>query len=193
MRRGQATRTAILDHGIELATQIGLEGLTIGRLASDLGLSKSGLFAHFRSKEELQLEMLRTAAAQFVEKVMAPAFRKPRGLPRLRALFEAWLEWQRNGCVFVTASVELDDQPGRVRDYVAGQQQALMDSLTRSAEIAIEEGHFRKDLDAQQFAFEMEAVYLVFHHAHRLLRDPKAARRARAAFQRLIDSSAAPA
>ena len=193
MTKGADTRQRILDYAFRLAARDGLGGVSLGSLADDIGLSKSGLFAHFRSKEELQLEMLRTAAAQFIENVMAPAFRKPRGLPRLRALFENWLDWQRNGCIFVTASVELDDQPGRARDYVAEQQQALMDSLTRSAEIAVDEGHFRKDLDAQQFAFEMEAIYLVFHHAHRLLRDPKAARRARAAFQRLIDFAAAPA
>jgi len=196
MTKGGETRQRILDNAFRLAARDGLKGVSLGALADDIGLSKSGLFAHFRSKEELQLEMLRTASAQFVENVMAPAIRKPRGVPRLRAMFDNWLAWataQEGGCLFVAASIELDDQPGRVRDFVAQQQQALMDAVALAAEIAKQEGHFRKDLDPQQFAFEMEASYLAFHHAHRLLRDPKAARKARAAFNRLMESSAAPA
>ncbi|MCA1828342.1 MAG: TetR/AcrR family transcriptional regulator [Myxococcales bacterium] len=195
MTKGADTRQRILDNAFRLAARDGLGGVSLGTLADDIGLSKSGLFAHFRSKEELQLEMLRTASMQFVENVMVPALRKPRGVPRLRAMFDNWLAWastQQGGCIFVTASVELDDRPGRVRDYVAQQQQALMDAIARAAEISKTEGHFRKDLDVEQFAFEMEAIYLVFHHAHRLLRDPKAAKRARAAFNRLIQTAAAP-
>jgi AcrR family transcriptional regulator len=194
MTKGADTRQRILQNAFRLAARDGLGGVSLGALASDIGLSKSGLFAHFSSKEELQLEMLRTASAQFIEVVLAPAFKKPRGLPRLRAMFDNWLAWatsQEGGCIFVTASVELDDRPGRVRDFVYEQQRSLMDAMARSAEIAKEAGHFRRDLDPQQFAFELEAIYLVFHHAYRLLRDPKAARRARAAFDRLIDSSAA--
>lgn len=194
MAKGDVTRQRILENAFRLAARDGLEGVSLGSLADNIGLSKSGLFAHFKSKEELQLEMLRTASAQFVETVLVPAFKKARGIPRVRAIFDNWLEWlsQRNGCLFVAASVELDDKPGRVRDYVAEQQRSLAAALARAAEIAKEEGHFRKDLDAQQFAFDLSAIYLAFHHAHRLLRDPKAARKARTAFERLIELSAAP-
>src|SRR5437870_5094211 len=129
MSKGEVTRQRILDNAFRLAARDGLGGVSLGALADDIGLSKSGLFAHFRSKEDLQLEMLHTAAALFVENVMAPAFRKPRGVPRLRAMFDNWIQWssQQGGCIFVTASVELDDRPGRARDYVVEQQQALMD------------------------------------------------------------------
>src|SRR5215470_3801384 len=153
MTKGTDTRQRILGNAFRLAARDGLGGVSLGALAGDIGLSKSGLFAHFRSKEELQLEMLRTASEQFVESVVRPAFRKPRGIPRLRAVFENWLAWatsQQGGCIFVTASVELDDQPGRVREYVARQQQAWADAVARAAQIAKDEGHFRKDLDPQQ-------------------------------------------
>jgi AcrR family transcriptional regulator len=195
MTKGAETRERILQNAFRLAARDGLGGVSLAALAGDIGLSKSGLFAHFSSKEELQLEMLRAAAASFIETVMEPAFRKARGVPRLRAMFDNWLAWataQEGGCIFVTASVELDDHPGRVRDYVYEQQRSLMDALAKAAEIAKDAGHFRKDLDPQQFAFELEAIYLVFHHAHRLLRDPKAAKKARIAFDRLLESSAAP-
>src|SRR5436853_7635330 len=117
MTKGADTRQRILDNAFRLAARDGLGGVSLGSLAGDIGLSKSGLFAHFRSKEELQLEMLRTASMQFIENVMVPALRKPRGVPRLRAMFDNWLEWataQQGGCIFVAASVELDDRPGPV-------------------------------------------------------------------------------
>ena len=194
MTKGADTRQRILDRAFRMAARDGLEGLSIGGLADHLGISKSGLFAHFKSKEELQLEMLRAASAQFTEKVLIPAFQKQRGIPRLRAVFENWLDWlsQQNGCIFITASVEMDDRGGRVRDYVVEQQRALRDALARAAEITKEAGHFRKDLDTEQFAFDLSAIYLSYHHAFRLLHDPKALKKARAAFDRLIQSSAPP-
>src|SRR5512132_1431572 len=119
MRKGEATRAAILDRGVRLATQIGLEGLTIGRLATDLGLSKSGLFAHFHSKEALQIQVLDAAAERFVEKVVRPAVRQPRGEPRVMALCDQWLAWAKTtsgpgGCLFVAAAAEFDDRAGAV-------------------------------------------------------------------------------
>jgi AcrR family transcriptional regulator len=195
MSKGIDTRARILDTAFRLAARDGLEGLSLAGLANQLGLSKSGLFAHFKSKEELQLEMLRTGSLRFVEAVLLPAFQRPRGLPRIRHLFENWLHWASDpslpgGCVFVAAAAELDDREGAVRDYVEEQQGDLVRALARSASIAVEEGHFRKDLDVEQFAFDLLGIYLVFHHARRLLRDPKAARRARNAFARLLESSA---
>ena len=195
MAKGLDTRARILDTAFRLAARDGLEGLSLGSLAAEVGLSKSGLFAHFSSKEELQLEMLRVASTYFIDKVMTPAFRHARGLPRVRALFENWLRWATDpslpgGCVFVAAAAEVDDEDGPVRAYVAGQQQALLAAIARAARLAIEAGDFRRDLDVDQFAFDLISTYLGFHHAHRLLRDPRSEQRARRAFKRLVEDAA---
>jgi AcrR family transcriptional regulator len=196
MPKGQQTRDRILDTAFRLAARDGIEGLSLGGLAGELGMSKSGLFAHFGSKEELQLEMLRTAADRFVAKVLLPSFRESRGLPRIKALAENWRRWATDpslpgGCIFVAASAELDDRDGPVRAYVVEQQRALLDAIARAARIAIEEGHFRRELDVQQFAFEFQGIYFAFHHAQRLLRDGAAATRAKRAFARLVEDAAA--
>jgi AcrR family transcriptional regulator len=193
MRKGEATRAAILEHGVELATETGLDGLTIGRLATDLGLSKSGLFAHFRSKEALQIQVLDAAAERFVEEVVRPAVKKPRGEPRLAALFERWLAWTKSnsgpgGCVFVAAAAELDDRPGRVRDRLVALQKGWLEVVATVYRTGVEEQHFRSDVDAEQFAYELYSVMLGFHHAERLLRDPRADARANAAFERLLST-----
>jgi len=193
--KGTETRDRILDTAFRLAAREGLDGLSLAALAGKLGLSKSGLFAHFDSKEELQLEMLRVASERFVDKVMRPAFKHPRGLPRVRALFENWRRWATDpslpgGCVFVAAAAELDDRDGPVRAYVVSQQRGLLQAIARAAKLAVEVGHFRRDLDVEQFAFEFLAIYLAFHHAQRLLRDPRAEQRARRAYMRLVDDAA---
>src|SRR3989442_4736901 len=155
MKKGDATRTAILDRGIELATQIGLEGLTIGRLASDLGLSKSGLFAHFRSKEALQIQVLDAAAERFVEEVVRPAVRKPRGEPRMAALFDSWLAWTRTtgpgGCLFGAAAAELDDRPGAGRDRPVALQKGGLGTVAVIFRTGVAERHFREDLEPDPF------------------------------------------
>ena len=193
MRKGEATRAAILEHGVELATEAGLDGLTIGRLATDLGLSKSGLFAHFKSKEALQIQVLDAAAERFVEEVVRPAVKKPRGEPRLAALFERWLAWTKSnsgpgGCVFVAAAAELDDRPGPVRDRLVALQKGWLEVVQTVFRTGVEERHFRSDVDAEQFAYELYSVMLGFHHAERLLRDPRADSRANAAFDRLLST-----
>ena len=195
MTKGTETRDRILDTAFRLAARQGLDGLSLAALAGKLGLSKSGLFAHFDSKEELQLEMLRVASERFVDKVMRPAFKQPRGLPRVKALFENWRRWATDpslpgGCVFVAASAELDDRDGPVRAYVVSQQRGLLQTIARAAALSVEVGHFRRDLDVEQFAFEFLAIYLAFHHAQRLLRDPRAEQRARRAYMRLVDDAA---
>jgi AcrR family transcriptional regulator len=130
MPKGAATRDRIIDHAFRVATVEGIGGVTLGRLAADVGMSKSGLFAHFRSKEELQLEVLRVAAERFTETVVKPALAAPRGLPRVRAVFERWMTWTADedcmpgGCLFAAAGVELDDQPGVLRDALADAQAA---------------------------------------------------------------------
>jgi len=196
MAKGPQTRDRILDTAFRLAARDGLEGLSLSALAAEIGLSKSGLFAHFTSKEELQLEMLRVASERFVEEVMAPAFKQPRGLPRLRAFFEAWRRWATDpslpgGCIFVAASAELDDRDGPVRAFVVSQQRELLQAIARTARICVEEGHFRRDLDVEQLAFEVLAIYLAFHHSHRLLRDPRAEQQLRRAYTRLVEDAAA--
>ena len=194
MSKGELTRHAILEHATLLASRVGLEGLTIGTLADDLDLSKSGLFGHFRSKETLQIQVLEHAAASFVEIVVRPALREPRGAPRIRALFDRWLEWTRagplpGGCLFVAAATELDDQPGPVRDRLQELQREWLSVLATSFRKGIEEGHFRADADPDQFAQDLYGVALAYHHAHRLLQDPKAEARARHAFEALLSTA----
>jgi AcrR family transcriptional regulator len=192
--KGEETRERILERAFRLASRDGLEGLSIGGLAAELGLSKSGLFAHFGSKEELQVEVLRAAAIRFEAQVMRPAFRAPRGEPRVRALFDNWLQWLQDasspgGCLFLAASTELDDKEGRPRDFLVGMQRQLLQSLAKTARLAIEAGHFRGDLDCDQFAFELNGLLLGHSHFRRLLRDPRAESRTRGAFDRLVRSA----
>ena len=195
--KGEQTREAILVHALGLATRIGFEGLTIGRLADDLQMSKSGLFAHFRSKEALQLEILRMASVRMIETVVKPALAAPRGEPRVRALFERWLAWEQSpslpgGCPFMAASFELDDRPGPVRDFVVQNLRDWMDTLAGAARIAVHEGHFRTDLDCEQFAHDCQGIGLAFVHASRLMRDAKAHARAANAFEALLGACRAP-
>lgn len=199
MGKGEKTRATILQMALADASERGLEGLSIGGLAERAHMSKSGLFAHFGSKDELQLAVLAEAVDRFVELVIAPALKEPRGEPRFRALFERWLQWARQdfqpgGCIFLAAAVELDDRPGPARDRLVASQRDWLDVLANAARIAVEEGHFRRDLDVAQLAFEMYAMAQGFHQLERLMRDPRAEARARAAFERLMcDARAKPA
>lgn len=180
-----------------LATRVGFEGLTIGRLATDLRMSKSGLFAHFRSKEALQIAVLRMAGARLVDEVVKPALSAPRGEPRVRALFKGWLAWEQSpslpgGCPFVTASFELDDQPGPVRDFVVQGLRDWSDTLAGAARIAVQEDHFRADLDCEQFAHDCQGIALAYVNASRLMHDPKALARAETAFEALLRAARTP-
>ena len=191
MRKGANTRHAILTHATGLASQVGLTGLTIGALADHLQLSKSGLFAHFRSKEALQIQVLEHAAASFVEAVVRPALQQPRGEPRMRALFERWLEWEQaealpGGCVFVAAASELDDRPGPARERLVELQRQWLDVIATSVRKSVEAGQFRADADPEQFAQDLYGVMLAFHHQARLMGDVRAATRARRAFDTLV-------
>lgn len=190
--KGSRTKQAILDHAAGVARSVGLEGLTIGQLATRLRLSKSGLYAHFRSKEALQREVLDQAALSFAQQVVRPALATPRGVPRLEALFERWLQWARpgvsGGCVFVQAAAELDDRPGPVREHLVELQQSWMDCLARIVRAGVECGAFRPDLDPEQVAHDLYGIMLSYHHAARLLRDPHAEARARRSFRALLDS-----
>lgn len=194
MSKGEATRQVILDLAYTRARAGGLESLTIGTLAAELHLSKSGLFAHFGSKEALQLAVLDHAVALFVDNVVRPGLRAPRGEPRLRALFDNWTAWGLNhdsigGCLFVAAAIELDDRPGPVRDRLVASQQDWLDTLASAVRAAIREGHFRADVDPEQFAFDLYGVLLSSHHARRLMGDPAAFDRARRAFEGLLHAA----
>ncbi|HET8647658.1 MAG TPA: TetR/AcrR family transcriptional regulator, partial [Vicinamibacteria bacterium] len=196
VRKGELTRQAILEQAATLASQVGLEGLTIGSLAEALELSKSGLFAHFRSKEALQIQLLDFAVERFVDAVVRPALGAARGEPRLRALFEGWVDWARtgtarSGCVFVAASTELDDQPGPVRDRLVRLQKDWLEFITQAYRVAVSEGHLAGG-DPEQFAHDLYGIMLGWHHAARLLRDPRAESRARAAFEALLSAARAP-
>lgn len=193
MSKGAETREAILDTASRLARSVGLGGITIGTLAANAELSKSGLYAHFRSKESLQIQILEHTRARFVAEVLAPSLSTPRGEPRVRALFENWLAWdgKEGGCLFVAASSELDDQPGPVRDHLVRYQQDWLDSLAEIFRTGVSEGHFRPDADPEQFAFEEDGVMLSHHMSSRLLSDTRSAARARQAFESLLDRARA--
>jgi AcrR family transcriptional regulator len=192
--KGDETREVILDRAVRLASQAGLSGLSIGKLAEDLEMSKSGLFAHFQSKETLQLQVLGRASHLFVQAVVRPALAAPRGEPRLSALFERWLAWTKTsslpgGCLFVAAAAELDDRPGPVRDRLVSLQRDWLDLIANVARTGVAAGDLLEDLDADQFAHDLYGVMLGYHHAARLLRDPRAEDRARAGFDRLVKSA----
>lgn len=190
MSKGEATRQVVLDRAVEVASRLGLAGLTIGSLASEVELSKSGLFGHFRSKEALQLQVLAHARQSFTDQVVHPALAAPRGEPRLRTLFEAWLVVGREsapGCLFVSAATEFDDQPGAVREQLVRDNRDLMESIAQMFRTGVSEGQFKPDADADQFAFELHSLMLGLFHSYRLMDDPLAVKRARRAFERLID------
>ena len=194
MNKGAQTKQHIARKAITLASKVGLEKLTIGGLAKTIGMSKSGLFAHFTSKEGLQIHVMEAAVEMFTLRVIKPALKEPRGEPRLRAIIKNWIDWENSslmpgGCLFIGAATEFDDCPGATRDFIANNQQQWWDFIAGAAKIAVAEGHFRKDLDSKQFAYELLSLFLGYHQLSRLLKDPKADRRLRAAFEALIERS----
>ena len=191
MSKGQQTRQAILDQAVDLASQVGLEGLSIGSLAANAQMSKSGLIAHFGSKEQLQIATLLRGQERFKESVIGPALREPRGLPRIEALLELWLQWLQGsnmpgGCVMLGAATEYDDRPGPVRDTVEAGFRELRGAIAKSVRLAIEAGHLKADTDPWQFAFEFFAIVLAAAHDWRLHADTRMAERARRAFARMV-------
>jgi AcrR family transcriptional regulator len=196
MSKGAATRHQIVETALERAGEVGLEGVTLGTLAGQLQLSKSGVFAHFRSKEALQLAVLEEASERFAEQVVRPALAEPRGEPRVRALFERWIGWFHQstsfrGCFFLSLASEYDDRPGAVRDAVVESQRRWIELIRGAAKRAIEVGHFRADLDPAHFAFEFTALGMALQYHGKLVADPAAERRARAALDGLLERSRA--
>jgi AcrR family transcriptional regulator len=188
--KGQQTRAAILEAALGLASHMGLEGLSIGALAEVTQMSKSGVFAHFGSREELQISVIREYHARFEEAVFFPAIREPRGLPRLRALFELWVRQVSveldSGCIYISGAVEFDDRPGPVRDALASMVRAWHAALERAIGLAVETGELRTDTDPTQMLFEVHGLILALHHDARFLRIPGALDRARAGFERTL-------
>ena len=195
--KGRQTRAAILDAALTLASQKGLEGLSIGVLADVTAMSKSGVFAHFGSREELQIAVVHEYHARFEAEVFAPALLEPRGLPRLRALFERWLRRVSaevdSGCLYISGAVEFDDRPGPVRDALVTMVRTWQQALGRAIEAAIGEGHLRDDTDPAQLLFELHGFVLALHHDARFLCNAGAAARARVAFERLLADCASAA
>jgi AcrR family transcriptional regulator len=196
--KGEQTRTAILDAALDIASKLGLEGLTIGSLADATGMSKSGLFAHFGSREELQLAVLEHAAQLYGEKVFVPVLKIERGLPRLRALFERWLDWTiesglPGGCIMISTAIEYDDRPGPIRDAAIENQHRGNAITQKAVRLAIEEGHLMPGTEPEQISFEMLGIVLASHNHRRLLGDKEARKRALKAFDELVSRYATPA
>jgi AcrR family transcriptional regulator len=179
--KGERTRVAILDRAVDLASAEGLEGLTIGRLAADLGMSKSGLFAHFGSKQDLQLATVAAAAERFRVAVVEPALAAPAGAPRLRALVDRYMEGltlYSGGCFWTAASIEYDDRPGPVREAIAATLDAWTGELARQARLA-------GIADPERFAFELYSLTVGANTRYRLSDDPRVLEWARASLRRL--------
>jgi AcrR family transcriptional regulator len=192
MRKGELTRAAILDVALELSSRDGLEGLTIGLLADRMNMSKSGVFAHFGSREDLQLEVVKLYHHRFEQEVFFPSVRELRGLPRLQSMFDRWLARVSveiaSGCIYISGAVEYDDRPGPIREELVKMVQAWQGALQRSARQAIEVGDLRPDTDAEQLVYEMYGLILALHHDARFLRMPGSVERARRGFERLIEN-----
>ena len=189
--KGLQTHAAILDAALKIAIRDGLEGLSIGMLADAMGMSKSGVFAHFGSREDLQIALIDEYARRFMDDVFFPALQKPRGLPRLTAMFENWLHRVQtieipNGCVFISGAVEFDDREGPVRDRMVTVNRGWQGEMRVAVRQAVECGHLRADCDPEQLVFELYGVMLALHHDARLLRDVRAVERARRAFDRTV-------
>lgn len=194
-RKGDQTRAAIVTAAVEMASREGLEGLTIGSLAEQMGMSKSGLFAHFGSREELQLAVLKHYERRFVDDVLRPAVQKPRGLPRLEAILERWVAFLArelaHGCILIAGAVEYDDRPGPQREQMVEIISGWKNELLKAIRQAVAEGHLRRGLDAHQMVFEIYGLMLAMHQDARLLRSPDSVRRARAGLKRLVSAALA--
>lgn len=196
MTVAEKTRERILRHGLDLLSQAGLSGVTLGILAERVGMSKSGLFAHFRSKDEVQIGLLDYMEEFAYERVIAPAMDAAPGLPRLEVLFAQWCGWAQRaglpgGCPVAAGLFELDDIDGPVRDKIFSMQTGWRSFLSGLVVEAIDAGHFRKDLDVEQFVWELNGIYLSHHASHRFLREKGADARAQTAFRALVQRAEA--
>jgi len=192
-RKGDQTRAAIVETAVEVASRDGLEGLTIGTLADQMQMSKSGVFAHFGSREDLQLAVLKAYVARFVDEVLRPSIQKPRGLPRLEAILDRWVSFLARelarGCIMIAGAVEYDDRPGPLREAMVDIITGWKAELQKAIRQAVAEGHLDSTANAPQMVFEIYGVMLAMHQDARLLRSADSARRARAGLRRILDSA----
>ena len=192
MRKGELTRAAILDVALDLASRDGLEGLTIGLLADKMNMSKSGVFAHFGSREDLQLEVLKLYHHRFEQEVFFPSVKEPRGIARLRAMYARWVKRVSvevaSGCIYISGAVEYDDRPGPIHEELMAMVGAWQAALLRCVQQCIEIGDLKAGSDAQQMVYEMYGLILALHHDARFLRIPGSLERAGTGFERLIVS-----
>ncbi len=197
MRKGELTRAAILDVALDLASRDGLEGLTIGLLADRMNMSKSGVFAHFGSREDLQIEVLKLYHQQFEQEVFYPSMKEARGLPRLQGMFSRWIKRVTveiaSGCIYISGAAEYDDRPGAIREELVGMVLAWQDALFRCVQQASEMDHLRPGTDPQQMVYEMYGLILALHHDARFIKRPGSVERAYAGFERLLESYQNPA
>ena len=197
MHKGQQTKAAIVDAALGLATQIGLEGLSIGVLAEVMHMSKSGVFAHFGSREELQISVVREYHVRFEEEVFFPALQAPRGLPRLQVMFQNWMKRTSveidSGCLYISGAVEFDDRPGPVRDALAESVKVWLAAMHRAIVQAKETGHLRADAEEQQMAFEIHGLILALHYEARFLKTPCSIDRANKGFANIVTRYGNPA
>jgi AcrR family transcriptional regulator len=188
--KGQQTRASIVSAALALAEQLGLEGLSIGAVAERMRMSKSGVFAHFGSREELQLSVLAEYERLFTQEVFEPALAQPRGLPRLHALFDNWMKRVaqeiESGCLFISGAVEFDDRPGTVRDALVRVVQAWLLALERAVQQAADAGHLSANDQESQVVFEIHGLILALHFEARFLNKPGALMRARRGFEHVL-------
>lgn len=188
--KGQQTKVTIIDAALGLAAQIGLEGLSIGALAEITGMSKSGVFAHFGSREELQISVIREYHARFEAEVFYPALQADRGVPRLQAMFDNWMARTSaeidSGCIYISGAVEFDDRTGPVRDALASSVTVWQSAVQRAVALAQQAGHLRPEVSPLQVAFELHGLILALHYDARFLKAPGAAERARQGFSALV-------
>ena len=191
LQKGQQTKAAIIDTALGMATQIGLEGLSIGAVADAMQMSKSGVFAHFGSREELQISVIREYHQRFEHELFFPAMELPRGLPRLKALFDNWMQRTSaeidSGCLYISGAVEFDDRPGPVRDALASSVKTWLTALHRAVLQARDEQHLSKDTDATQMSFEIHGLILALHYEARFLKSAQSLQRARLGFEHILE------
>lgn len=191
MKKVQNTRIAIVDSALNQAVKIGLEGVSIGSIASAVGMSKSGLFAHFKSKEGLQLAVVEEANSRFLNEVFMPAQKKPKGLTRLKAYYQNYIGWIAgkrgvSACPFITFVQEYDDRPGAIHDLLVESQQNWRDTLAFAARDAIKNNEISDAISPEQISFELTGAALSFQVSIGLLKSKKSQTYALKAFDNIV-------
>lgn len=188
--KGENTRAQILDTALQMATRTGLSSLSLGAIAEHTGMSKSGVFAHFGSYDDLLIAVIREYHHRFEQEIFLPALQQPRGLPRLQALFDLWLERVAReidaGCLYISGAVEFDERPGPVRDALVALVRAWQQALSHAIALAVQEGHLPASTQPGQLLFELHALVLAAHHKARFLGDADAMPMARQGFERIV-------